>query len=294
MLSSDRTLFRKNIAKISSGGVRMLPEWTFQLSCFGISSTDLITIAYIYHLVVPEPVEGLRLDCALPLYFHKQVSIMHVLEINELVNNSPTPVPAFETIKEYKAYTKFSFLISEAILIAQQLHKESSFELIKQEIIENDILQMRSKVSRKGAFRTLRELLEAVPESYIELLASGNTDIRRYTFLFLTLRVNRLLREAISELLIDKLQGLNQCIDYKTFQAFFELKREQEIVLSQWSNSTYQKVCSNTILVLVRSGLLIPSKEKKNYEIQALPLPFELKRQLLTDGLDSYMKLMLN
>jgi hypothetical protein len=142
--------------------------------------------------------------------------------------------------------------------------------------------------------RALEQLLDNIPQRYIQFLATGNSDLRRYTLLFLTLRINRLLREIISEVLLERLKSLDRSLDRNTLAAFFDLKSEQEQIVSQWSKSTYQKVCSNTILILVRSGLLIPSNDRKTYEIQAMPVPIQLKQQLKNDGLELYLKLMLN
>ena len=80
----------------------------------------------------------------------------------------------------------------------------------------------------------------------------------------------------------------NSLLDSNTIAAFFSLKCEQEQIVSQWSKSTYQKVCSNTVLILVRSGLLIASRDKKTYEIQAMPIPLQLKQQLENDRLELY------
>jgi Putative inner membrane protein (DUF1819) len=219
---------------------------------------------------------------------------MPTLEMTETVDNLRQSIFRIEIQKDYKAYTNFAFLLTESGLVSQLICNKLSILQIKKEIIENDILQIRSQSSRKGIFRALRELLETIPQPYIKFLAHGNSDLRRYTLLFLNLRLNRLLRDVMSELITDRLQSLNPTLDHKIFKAFFEQKREQEPVLSGWSDLTYQKACSNTILILVRSGILIPSKNKKTYEIQAMPLPFGLKQQLLLDGLESYMKLMLN
>ena len=102
------------------------------------------------------------------------------------------------------------------------------------------------------------------------------------------------MREVISEVLLDRLKGLDNSLDRQTMAAFFDLKSEQEITIGEWSKSTYQKVYSNTVLILVRSGLLLPSKNKKNYQIQTNLIPVQLKKQLLNDGLGVYVKLMLN
>ena len=207
-----------------------------------------------------------------------------------------------ESGSSYKAHTNFPFLLSEATSIAQLLGRGISLAQIKAKVIdpppetlcEADILQIRSKASKQGAMRALEQLLNDIPQPYLQFLATGNSDLRRATLLFLTLRINRLLREVISEVLLDRLKSLDRSLDSNTIAAFFSLKCEQEQVVSQWSKSTYRKVCSNTILILVRSGLLIPSQDRKTYEIQAMPVPMQLKRQLENDGLQFYLKLMLN
>ena len=207
-----------------------------------------------------------------------------------------------ESGSNYKAHTNFPFLLSEATSIAQLLGRGISLAQIRAKVIdpppetlcEADILQFRSKASRQGAMRALEQLLNNIPQPYIQFLATGNSDLRRATLLFLTLRINRLLREVISEVLLDRLKSLDRSLDSNTIAAFVSLKCEQEQIVSQWSKSTYRKVCSNTILILVRSGLLIPSQYRKTYEIQAMPVPMQLKRQLENDGLKFYLKLMLN
>ena len=207
-----------------------------------------------------------------------------------------------ESGSSYKAHTNFPFLLSEATSIAQLLGRGISLAQIKAKVInppsetlcEEDILQFRSKASRQGAMRALEQLLNNIPQPYIQFLATGNSDLRRATLLFLTLRINRLLREVISEVLLDRLKSLDRSLDSNTIAAFFSLKCEQEQIVSQWSKSTYQKVCSNTVLILVRSGLLIASRDKKTYEIQAMPIPLQLKQQLENDRLELYLKLMLN
>jgi hypothetical protein len=211
-----------------------------------------------------------------------------------MLDSSFNQILIFEFRKDYKAYTNYAFLLSEAILVSQLLYKGLTFKQIRQYIIDQDILQMRSIASREGALRILKKLLDGVPKPYIEFLAMGNSDIRRYSLLFLTLRVNRLLREFIAEVLLDKLKSLDFILRSNDLRVFFELKREQETTLSLWSNSTYQKACSNTILILVRAGLLTIGKNRGMYEIQSMPLPMELKQQLLLDDLEPYVKLMLN
>jgi hypothetical protein len=181
-------------------------------------------------------------------------------------------------------------VVSEYVDVSPETLRDS----LAGQLSQRDILQVRSKASRQGTMRALEQLLTNIPPPYIQFLATGHSDLRRYTLLFLTLRTNRLLREVISEVLLERLKSLDRSLDRNTLAAFFDLKREQEDVIDRWSKSTYQKVCSNTILILVRSGLLIASQDKKTYEIQSMPISIQLKKQLETDRLELYLKLMLN
>jgi hypothetical protein len=258
-----------------------------------------------------EPVLALK-NVEVPLGL--RVTIMYSMTIVRKQTEYPSYI--IESVGSYKAHTNFPFLLSEATSISQLLHQGLSIAQIKAQVIDppletlhgtatpflrnaarmehRDILQIRSKASRQGAWRVLEQLLNNVPHPYIQFLATGHSDLRRYTLLFLTLRTNRLLREVISEVLLERLKSLDRSLDRQTIAAFFDRKCEQEQILGQWSKSTYQKVCSNTVLILVRSGLLIPSQDKKTYEIQAMPIPFQLKQQLQNDGLELYLRIMLN
>jgi Putative inner membrane protein (DUF1819) len=201
---------------------------------------------------------------------------------------------SIENIFSYKAHTKFPFLLIESVVFAQLLKEGLSDNEIRVKIVDDNLLQIRSLKSREGVLGILKQLTRDIPMIYIEFLATGNIDLRRYTLLFLTMRINRLLRETSSEVLIDKLKSLEISLDKRNLQTFFDLKYEQEPIISQWSTSTYQKVCSNIILVLIRSGLLVCHSSKKCYEIQSMPVPTQLKKQLQIDGLELYVKLMLN
>lgn len=198
---------------------------------------------------------------------------------------------------EYKAQTKHVFPLTEIVEVAKLLVEGKSHEYIRQQVLEEDIFELRSHTSREGALRVIFRRLEQIPYQYIELLATGNSDTKRFTLLFLVLREHRLLRELVAEVLIEKLKALNSTVTATDLRAFFETKREQEVMLAQWSDSTFQKAMSNTVLVLVRAGLLYPLKGKGkrgSYEIRAVPSPVALRQQMVIDGYEPYLMLMLD
>lgn len=198
------------------------------------------------------------------------------------------------TSTSYIARTNNAFILTETVKVAQLIHQGATFDEIRQQVIEEDLFQLRSLTSRRRVLNSVLQRLQKVDSSYIQLLAISNVDIRRLTNLFLILRSDRLLRELIDEVLLDKLKRFVFTVAPSDLRSFFEMKREQSPIIAQWSNSTYQKTVSNTVLILVNAHLLHPIKPRGNYEIRPVPLPGALRQQLLLDGEELYLRLMLN
>lgn len=194
----------------------------------------------------------------------------------------------------YSARTSHAFVLTETVAIAELMYQGATQEDIRQLVLVEDLFQLRSQVSRERALQTILKRLTLVPKAYIQLIATGNPDTRQLTILFLILREHRLLRELIAEVLLDKIQGFDYVITSADLRTFFERKRNQNSTVAAWSESTYKKVASNTVLVLVNAGLLQPTSLKGNYQIRAVPVPSALRQQLLADRLGHYLTLMLD
>ena len=194
----------------------------------------------------------------------------------------------------YAARTSHAFVLTETATVAELIYKGATQEEIRTLVLVEDLFQLRSQVSRARALQTILKRLGQAREAYIQLIATGNPDIRRLTILFLILRQDRLLREFIAEVLLDKIKGFNYVVTPADLRTFFEAKRDQSSTVAAWSESTYKKVASNTLLVLVNAGLLQPTSPRGNYQIRAVPLPSALRQQLFADGLSHYLTLMLD
>ncbi|MHC5823583.1 MAG: DUF1819 family protein [Nostoc sp.] len=194
----------------------------------------------------------------------------------------------------YAARTNNAFVLTETITVAELMYQGATQEDIRQRVLVEDLFQLRSQVSRERALQTVLKRLQQVPEKYIQLIATGNPDTRRFTILFMILRENRLLRELIAEVLLDKIKGFDYVVTTADLRTFFEGKRDQNTTVAAWSDSTYKKAASNTLLVLVNAGLLQTTSPRGNYQIRSVPVPSALRQQLLADGLGHYLTLMLD
>lgn len=202
--------------------------------------------------------------------------------------------PAFVVVNEYKAFTNFAFPIQEATHLAQWLEQGLRSEEITSKILVDNSFEMRSLKSRQGILRALEFLFEGVSQGYWQLLATGNAEVKRFCLLLMTLRVNRLLRDVVIECLSQQKLGLQNYIRRQDIKSFLLDKREQELDIQAWSDSTFQRVVSNTILILIRSELLKMSNKKDVYEINAMPIPRALRYQMEADHLTHYFPLLLN
>ncbi len=194
----------------------------------------------------------------------------------------------------YAARTNNAFVLTETVTVAELMHQGATPDDIRRQVLTEDLFQLRSLVSRERALQTIFKRLNQVPSAYIQLIATGNTDIRRYTTFFLILREHRLLRELIIEVLIDKIKAFDYVVTAVDLRSFFEFKRSQSPTVAAWSDSTYKKAASNTVQILVNAGLLQSVSQRGNYEIRALPIPSALRQQLIADGLGNYLTLMLD
>lgn len=194
----------------------------------------------------------------------------------------------------YRSLTKQAFALPETVAVASLLSQGLDLPEIRRQVLEDDILQLRSRASREGTLQTILKRFKAVPKDYTQLLASDNPDVRRFTLLFLVLQENRLLQELVAEVLLEKLRRLYKTVTAAELKAFFEAKREQEPTVAQWSASTFERTAQNTLMTLVRAGLLYPIKPKGDYEIRSVPVPSQLRQQLMLDGYETYLALMLN
>ncbi|WGV28811.1 DUF1819 family protein [Halotia branconii CENA392] len=170
-----------------------------------------------------------------------------------------------------------AFVLTETVKVAELMHWGLTQKDIRQRVLVEDLFQLRSQVSRERALQTILKRLHQVPEAYIKLIATGNPDTRRLTILFLILREHRLLRELIAEVLLDKLKGFDYMVTLADLRTFFEGKRDQNSTVAAWSDSTYKKAASNTLLVLVNAGLLQPTSPRGNYQIRAVPVSSPLR-----------------
>lgn len=194
----------------------------------------------------------------------------------------------------YAARTNHTFVLTETVTVAELMHQGATADDIRRQVLVEDLFQLRSQASRERALQTILKRLHQVPETYVHLIATGNIDIRRYTILFLILREHRLLRELVAEILLDKIKAFDYVLTAADLRTFFEGKREQSATVAAWSDSTYKKVMSSTVQVIVNAGLLQPTSQRGNYEIQSIPVPSILRQQLLNDGFGHYLALMLD
>jgi hypothetical protein len=223
------------------------------------------------------------------------ISVMHT-PLFKVSKTQPGSVDLFSTVvnSSYAAHTKYAFALVETVAIAKLQCQGLTYEAIRQQVVVDDLLQIRSQASRQGAIRTIWQRLEKLPIEYIQLIAMGHLDVRRFTVLLAILLQNRLLRELIDDVLRDKVKQFERVVKPADLRGFFEGKRAESQTLANWSEATYQKSSSNTVSVLVSAGLLQPMKPKGTYEIRVTPVPIALKQQLIADGLEQFLLLMLD
>lgn len=110
------------------------------------------------------------------------ILVMHT-PLFRVSKTQPGSVDLFSTVvnSSYAAHTKYSFALVETVAIAKLQSQGLTYEAIRQQVVVDDLLQIRSQASRQGAIRTIWQGLEKLPIEYIQLIATGHLDVRRFT-----------------------------------------------------------------------------------------------------------------
>lgn len=157
---------------------------------------------------------------------------------------------------DYRAFSNQGFLFQETLGVARLLAQGCSAEAIRRQIIENDLLGLRSVKSRQTVAAALLERLRGVAPSFVTHLLSVPPDTQRALVLVLIARGHRLLAETLLE--VQRWQSVQSTVTVASWRGFFERVRLEEEVLGAWSDATFRKSVANIGKYLKEARLVVP------------------------------------
>lgn len=159
-----------------------------------------------------------------------------------------------------------------AAVIADIYLEERDWSRTKAAVLERNALQVRSANSGKRLESELRQRLQQLSTTQLELLARGTSDERSAMAWLAVLKRIPIAHELTSDLLIEKLCGLDPVLRRSDMAAFYEACEKAHPELARLAPSSQQKVRS-ALLQMIRDAGLLAGKPGKGGTLGTVQRP---------------------
>ncbi len=148
------------------------------------------------------------------------------------------------------------FLINETNALLPLLLDENADALIKDEVLNNNILHINSEKSRQRNVAEIKRRFEAVPRSFWYDYMSMDDADKRIALFFVLLKTYKILFDFHANVTMRRWRSATQDISIDDlFMEFNSISAKDEFVDS-WSDSTKKKVASGYLSILRQCNML--------------------------------------
>ena len=155
------------------------------------------------------------------------------------------------------------FLFNETNALLPLLLDENAAALIKDEVMNNNILHINSEKSRQRNVAEIKRRFEAVPRSFWYDYMSMDDDNKRIALFFVLLKTYKILFDFHANVTMRRWRSASQDISIDDlFMEFNSISAKDEFVDS-WSESTKKKVASGYMSILRHCKMLDENDQLK-------------------------------
>jgi hypothetical protein len=142
------------------------------------------------------------------------------------------------------------------VIAAIHLEEDGDWARTKAAVLERNALQARSASSGKRLESELRQRLQGLTNSQLQLLARGTSEERRAMAWLAVLKRIQIAAELSRDVLLEKLSSLDPVLRRSDMAAFYEDRERGHPELAALAPSSQQKVRSALLQMLRDAGLL--------------------------------------
>jgi BrxA len=146
----------------------------------------------------------------------------------------------------------------ETLLVVELLTKNTDWDQIKADVIQNNLFQSRTQASMERHFREIRGRLKQFPDPAIDLLREASHQEQIALLWYAVCRRHNFLFEFAVEVIREKHLRLQHEVSRDDFFRFFDSKAEWHEELEAISESTRKKLCQVAFRMLREAGILTP------------------------------------
>ena len=175
------------------------------------------------------------------------------------------------------------FWYQEFKAVASLYHEGVSFEEIRRQCVEENLLGTANVARAKYNYGYLSTRVKAVGDDLLEIYLKSDIENQKIITLISLMRVNRLFREFVYEVYRDKLILGGGIIEKSDVNVFFSRKEQESETVASFKDTTVKTLKAQFVRFLFEAGLLSESGET----IKPL-LSFTLEDYLKQNDIYSY------
>lgn len=191
------------------------------------------------------------------------------------------------SLKYSTSLTNTSFWFLESKKVAELILEDYSKNDILEIAIADNIFQVESENRIKKITNTVYKRLNLFSDEVLEYFIQADINSAKIFVLISILKVDKLFFEFMFEVFKEHILLGDLTIKDKDLAMFFDNKRYQSDIISNWSDETIKRLKRGYINILSEAGLLNISANKKEITVPFIDLRF--KDILIKNDLGTYL-----
>lgn len=187
----------------------------------------------------------------------------------------------------YRAITDENFYYLDMKKIAKVYKKFDSYEELKKNIIDNQILEYSSERNFQIKMKVINRRLKVLNDFLLNKLAIEISEIGKIINLLSIVLNEKIVFDFMYEVFLPKYKSSDYFVSNSTFSTFMNEKSEQEAEVAKWSEASKKKIISKLKAYFIDSGYLI--KDGNDYRLLRPLVPEEILENIK----DSYKSVIL-
>jgi hypothetical protein len=181
--------------------------------------------------------------------------------------------------------TAGSLKVRESRIIADLLLRQVSGEDWDRELFDNNILQTKSRKTAERLVQLLRPRLETMGEELWKLIRDGSSVVAAHACLAAAVKHSALLGDFLDMVVREQYRLRNPALPRATWHRYIEDCQARDAEMSDWSESTIERLRSSVFQILAQAGYL---ENTRSLKLQTVHISREVLRYL-HDKNESYV-----
>ena len=148
-----------------------------------------------------------------------------------------------QTLPYRISFTSGGLFYREAVKVADLYSSLQDWDLVREQLIEKNLLQTRTRSSMIRTARELTQRLKTLTSEQLAILADGTRQEQNQVLWLAVCKHYAFVREFATEVMREKYLRLDWELSYTDFDTFFYAKAEWNEGLQKTKDSTRKKLC---------------------------------------------------